>query len=101
MALIDHTRRLTVTEASQRGVARLVADAEHEELVITRRQVPVAAVVSYTRLSELEDAAADLRDLALVLSRAATDSGRRTSLDDVIAAYGHTRESPVALPDED
>ena len=37
--------------------------------------------------------AADLRDLALVLSRVATDSGRRTSLDDVIAAYGHTRES--------
>jgi hypothetical protein len=34
---------------------------------------------------------ADLRDAALVLVRAATDTGARTSLDDVIAAFGFER----------
>lgn len=39
------------------------------------------------------EAAADLGDLALVLARQLTDSGHRTSLDDVITLFGHTRES--------
>ncbi len=79
-----------------------MADAEHGvDLVVTRRHEPVAAVVSYRRLKEIDDAVADLHDLALVLSRAVTDSGRRTSLDEVIAAFGHTRESLAALPDDE
>ncbi|WP_374058828.1 hypothetical protein [Planomonospora sp. ID67723] len=53
------------------------------------------------RLNELEEAAADLRDLALVLVRAATGTGRRTPIDDVLSAFGHTRESLAAIPDED
>lgn len=102
MTILHDATELTVTEAAQRGVARLVADAEQgTDLVVTRRHQPVAAVVSMRRLNELEEAAADLRDLALVLARAATDTGRRTSLDDVLAAFGHTRESLAALPDED
>ncbi|MBB2909068.1 prevent-host-death family protein [Streptosporangium becharense] len=102
MAVLHDATELTVTEAAQRGVARLVADAEQgTDLVVTRRHQPVAAVVSIRRLSELEEAAADLRDLALVLARAATDDGRRTSIDDVLSAFGHTRESLAALPDED
>jgi alpha-ketoglutarate-dependent taurine dioxygenase len=52
------------------------------------------------RLAEIEAAMADLHDLALVLARSATDSGRRTSFDDVLHAYGHTRESLQALPDD-
>jgi hypothetical protein len=39
--------------------------------------------------------------LALVLTRIATDSGQRTSLDGVLEAFGHTRESLAALPDEE
>jgi prevent-host-death family protein len=100
MAVLHNPRELTVTEAAQRGVAGLVADAERgSDLVVTRRHHPVAAVVGIARIAELEEAAADLRDLALVLARAATDTGRRTSLDEVLAAFGHTRESLDALPD--
>jgi prevent-host-death family protein len=88
---------LTVAEATRRGVTGLVADAEDgEAVVLTRRNEPVAAVLSMRRLAELEQVAADLRDLALVLARVATDTGHRTSLDDVLAAFGHTRESIAA-----
>ncbi|MFI6741973.1 type II toxin-antitoxin system prevent-host-death family antitoxin [Nonomuraea sp. NPDC050451] len=93
---------MSVTEAAQRGVARLVADAEQgADLVVTRRRQPVAAVVSIRRLNELEEAAADLRDLALVLARSVTDTGERISLDEVLAAFGHTRESLAAIPDDE
>ncbi|GAA2722279.1 prevent-host-death family protein [Actinocorallia aurantiaca] len=102
MAILKDAREVTVTEATRRGVAGLVADAEQgADLVVTRRHHPVAAVVSMRRLAELEQAEADIRDLALVLARAATDSGRRTSLDDVIAAFGHTEESLTAIPEDE
>jgi prevent-host-death family protein len=102
MTILHGAREVSVSEATQRGVAGLVADAEHgSEVVVTRRHRPVAAVVSMQRLSEIEEAAADLRDLALVLARTATDSGARTPLDDVLKAFGHTRESLSALPDDD
>ena len=102
MAILEAASELTVTEATQRGVAGLVAAAEHgSDLVVTRRHRPVAAVVGINRLTELDEAAADLRDLALVLTRIATDSGQRTSFDDVLEAFGHTRESLAALPDDE
>lgn len=91
-----------MTDATKRGVAGLVADAEHgADLVVTRHHRPVAAVIGMQRLAEVDEAAADLRDLALLLARMVTDNGRRTSLDDVIAAFGHTRESLAALEDDD
>ena len=93
---------LSVTAATKRGVAGLAADAERgDDVIITRHRKPVAAVISIERLLELNELKADLRDLALVLSRAATDTGRRISYDDVLAAFGHTRESIAALPDDD
>lgn len=93
---------MTVTEATRRGVAGLVADAEQgEDIVVTRRNEPVAAVVSMRRLMELEELAGDLRDLALAVARSATDSGRRTSLDDVLAAFDVSREELATLPDDD
>jgi prevent-host-death family protein len=102
MAFLDDTRQLTVTEAAKRGVAGLVADAEQgEALVVTRHHRPVAAVVDVRRLAELDEIIADLRDLALVVARAADDSGRRTSLDDVLTAFGHTRESLAAMEDDE
>ena len=102
MTILSEARQMTVTEATQRGVAGLVADAEQgTDLVVTRRHQPIAAVVSIRRLTEPEDAATDLRDLALVLARSATDTGRRTSLDDVLKAFGHSRESLSAQSDDD
>jgi prevent-host-death family protein len=79
---------LSVTAASARGVARLVADAAHgEEVLVTRHHRPVAAVVGVERLRELDELSADLRDLALVIARTADDGGRRNRLDDVAAAF--------------
>ncbi|GII81569.1 hypothetical protein Sru01_65510 [Sphaerisporangium rufum] len=102
MTVLHDVTELSVTEAAQRGVARLVADAENgTDLVVTRRHQPVAAVVSIRRLEELEEAAADLRDLALVLARSVTDAGERVALDDVLAAFGQTRESLAAMPDDE
>lgn len=102
MVTVKDAQELSVTDATKRGVAGLVADAEGgTDLVVTRHRRPVAAVVGVRRLTELEEAAADLRDLALVLSRAVTDTGRRTSLDEVIAAFGHTRESLATIEDDE
>jgi prevent-host-death family protein len=100
MTTLRDARELTVTEATRRGVAGLVGDAEHgTDLVVTRHHRPVAAVVSMRRLAEIEEAAADLRDLAFVLARTVTDTGRRTSFDDVLAAFGHTHGSLAELAD--
>jgi prevent-host-death family protein len=102
MTMMRNVHELSVTEAARRGVAGLVAEAEQgADLVVTRHNHPVAAVVSIARLALLEAVESDLRDLALVLARAATDTGRRTSLDDVLAAFGHTRDSLAALPEDD
>lgn len=83
---------ISVTEASARGVARLVADAAHgAEVVVTRRGARVAAVVSVDRLAALDELRRDLRDLALVVGRSADDDGRRVVLDDVLGAFGQAR----------
>ncbi len=92
---------MSVTEATQRGVAGLVTEAEQgTDVVVTRHKRPVAAVIAYHRLEELAQAAEDLRDLALALARQVSDTGERTSFDEVLRAYGHTRESLAELPDE-
>jgi antitoxin (DNA-binding transcriptional repressor) of toxin-antitoxin stability system len=92
---------MTVSEATQRGVAGLVSEAERGvDVVVTRHRRPVAAVIAYQRIEELSRAAEDLRDLALVLARQAGDNGSRTSLDTVLGAYGYTRDSLADLPDE-
>lgn len=90
----------SVTDATRRGVAGLVSDAESgTTVVVTRRRQPVAAIVSMERLAAVEELREDLRDLALVVSRQVTDSGARTDFDEVLAAFGYTRESLADLPD--
>ncbi len=89
---------LAISEASRRGVSKLVADAEGGHTTILRRHSePVAAVISYQELLRLRAVERDLVDVALVLARAATDNGRRTSLDGVIEDLGYTREQLQAM----
>ena len=95
MVKVDTRSLLSISQASKRGVSRLVRDAERgQEPILLRNNRPVAAVVSIDRLQELEDA----RDLALVAARLTLDSGRRTSLDDVLGRFGATREQLRADP---
>lgn len=83
---------LSVTEASRRGVSRIVADAESGAgVVVERRGKPAAVVVGMRRMQSILEREDDLRSAALVLSRAATDTGNRASLDDVIFALGFDR----------
>lgn len=81
-----------MTDASRRGVARLVADAEvGAGVLVSRRGVPAAAVIGVDRLEAMLRREDDVRSAALVLVRAATDGGTRTSLADVIVALGFDR----------
>jgi antitoxin (DNA-binding transcriptional repressor) of toxin-antitoxin stability system len=98
--VLEDAETLPITEGGRRGVSKLVADAESgHAVVLQRRAVPVAAVISYDRVRQLAAMERDLVDAALILSRAATDNGNRTSLDDVIAGLGYTREQLEALDD--
>jgi prevent-host-death family protein len=97
-----HTTSVSVTEAASRGVAGLIKEAEAgEDVIVARRGRPVAAVVSMRRLTQLRDLERDLRDVALILARVATDSGRRTDLDTAITAFGFDRAELEAELDED
>ncbi|WP_019877820.1 type II toxin-antitoxin system Phd/YefM family antitoxin [Sporichthya polymorpha] len=91
---------LPIAEASRRGVSKLVADAENGHATILRRHAePVAAVISFHELQRLQGLERDLVDVALVLARAATDSGRRTSLDEAIESLGFTRDQLASMDD--
>lgn len=89
---------LPIAEASRRGVSKLVADAENGHATILRRHAePVAAVISFRELQRLQALERDLVDVALVLARAATDTGRRTSLDEAIGSMGFTRDQLTSM----
>ncbi len=93
---------VTVTEASTRGVAALIREAnEGHNVIVSRWGAPVAAVVGMARLAELEELERDLRSGALVLSRALTDTGERTDLDEAITALGFDRATLEAELDAD
>lgn len=88
--LTNHS--VSVSAANERGVSGLIRDAESgRDVVVERHGRPVAAIVGMGRLAELIELEADLRSAALVLARAATDTGARTDLDTVIAAFGLDR----------
>lgn len=96
------TRVLSVTEASSRGVPGLLKDSEHgTDTVVQRHGRPVAAVVSIQHFESLRELERDLRSVALVLSRVATDNRRRTDLDAVITRFGFSREELLAELRED
>lgn len=91
-----------MTDAAARGVAGLIKDAEAgADIIVSRRGKPVAAVISTRQLEQLRSLEGDLRDAAMVIIRAATDTGRRSSLDDAIAAFGFSRAELEAELDAD
>lgn len=93
---------VSVTEAAERGVSAIVrAAGEGHDIVVERHGHAVAAVVSMRRLDELAELEADVRSALLVITRLATDDGRRTDLDDVIAAFGFDRAELEAELDAD
>jgi len=93
MAISPIEASISVTDASIRGVSRLVADAEAgAAVVVARRGKPAAVVLGIDRFQSILDHDDDLRSAALVLARAATDDGTRIALDDVITAFGFDKD---------
>ncbi len=89
---VDTQDLISVTEASNRGVSRLIQDAaQGRTQVVLRNNKAVAAVVgieAIERLARLDELESDLRLLSVALARTVTDSGRRYSLDEVAAEFG-------------
>jgi prevent-host-death family protein len=102
VTVLDHPHVVSVSDAAKCGVPRLVKDVEHgEDIVVERHGKAVAAVVSMRHLNELRRLEADLREAALILSRAATDTGHRTELDEALTAFGFDRAELEAELDAD
>lgn len=114
MVGVRHFDRITVEPSKMGGepcirgyrltaahLVRLVADGRSLEQIREDfpflevedvREALLYAAEATERSAVLRASEQDLTDALLVLSRAATDSGRRTSLDAVIASLGLTRE---------
>ena len=90
MSILEHPiETLSVFDASARGVAGLVKDAQDgRSIVVSRHGRPVAAVVAMARFDSIEELEDDLRSACLVLARAATDNGTRVDFDDLITELG-------------
>lgn len=83
---------LSVTEASERGIAKIVKEAsEGSMFVVERHHKPVAAVIGIERLRYIEELEEDLIDMALVLARVATSKGSTVSLEEVLEMFGDDR----------
>lgn len=89
---VDTRDLISITEASTKGVSKLVTDAENgRPQVLMRNSRAVAAVVnidSMDRLQRLDELEDDMRLLSIALVRGAADSGRRYDLDDILAEVG-------------
>lgn len=100
MTILDHPRQVSVTDATQRGVAGIISDAEAKDIIVTRRNRPVAAIVSMRRLERIQSMLDDLQDLTLAASRVLTDDGARIPFDELHTAYGFSWEDLDAIPDD-
>ena len=87
--IIDTRELITVAEASNRGISRLVNDAlAGRGPVIVRRNKPVAAVVSIEEYDRLAEAQQDVVLLLVAIARSATDTGQRFDVEDVATGFG-------------
>lgn len=95
---VDTNNIISVTEASK-NVSHLISEAEDgRTYVVVRHNRPAAVIMGVQeveRLQALDDAAEDLRLLALSLVRTMTDDGHRHDLEDVIKDLG------IDVDDED
>lgn len=102
MTLVKPPKRLSITDASSRGITALARDVEAgTTFLLEHHSVPVAAIIGARRLYEYEEAERDLRDLSLVVTRVVSDGGRRSSLDEVITHFGFDRDILTREVDED
>jgi len=103
MTVLDpQSHVISVTDAAKSGLPKLLRDAENgEDVIVERHGRAVAAVVSMRHLSEIRRLETDLRETALLLSRAATDTGHRTDLDEVLTTLGFDRAALEAELDAD
>jgi prevent-host-death family protein len=93
MALIDTKHMISMADASKRGISALIRDAESgEDQIVLRNNRAVAAVISIERLDRLQQLEDDLADITLAAARLLTASAERSTLDDVLAEFGYTRE---------
>ena len=84
---------ITVSQATERGVSAILRQArDGQPLIVEKHGIPVAAVVGISRFEELEELERDLRSASLVLARLASDNGKRSTLDEVLASLGFDRE---------
>ncbi|WP_137724131.1 type II toxin-antitoxin system Phd/YefM family antitoxin [Prescottella subtropica] len=88
---IDSNDIVSATELT-RDLSRVIAEAgDGRTFVVMKNNSPAACIIGpeqMERLQRLEEAERDLKFLALTLVRVGTDSGRRHSLDDVVAELG-------------
>lgn len=99
MPVVDTKELVSISDATKKGISRLVKDvAEGHEPILIRNNKPVAAVISMERLEELEQREDDILDIALGLARWLTAGEQRTSLDEVLTRFGYTREQLRATP---
>lgn len=82
-------RTFSITEANHAGISGLVSAAEAgQKIGLSRHGRVVAEVVGADDIAQLREDRENLREVALLLTRFATDSGVRTSLDDAMAEFG-------------
>lgn len=103
--MITNTENLVSVSDLSNSVSRRVTQVETgDPLLVLRNNRPVAALIGIeaaervARVDELEE---DLKLLALTLTRKATDSGERFSLDEVLADAGLDADELAAEEDED
>lgn len=101
MTVLDHPREVSVTEATRRGVAGIISDAEAGDIILTRHHRAVAVIVSTERMERIQEMIDDLRDLTLAVARTVTDDGARISFDDLLTAYGLSRADLAAVTDDE
>jgi prevent-host-death family protein len=93
MPIIDTDDLISVTEANTKGVSYLVTAAESgREHVILRNNRPAAVVIGIAHFEKLRQLEEELADVALLAARMTTTPPRRTSLDEILAEFGYTRE---------
>jgi antitoxin (DNA-binding transcriptional repressor) of toxin-antitoxin stability system len=95
---------ISIGKINDTGLSRLVREAEQgHHKVILRSNKPVAALVdipTMDRLQRLDAREEELRDLAMALARAATDTGARTSLEELAAELDVDLDGLGHLDDE-